>query len=64
MLFVAKSGQPASLTWVPVETAINNAAEQDVRSDHGAVQRHIDADGKALPFQAHFAQVNVSRLIC
>ncbi|WWD18715.1 hypothetical protein CI109_103169 [Kwoniella shandongensis] len=48
---------PASLTWVPVETAINNVAGEKVRSDQGAVQQHVDADGVELPYQVHFSHV-------
>lgn len=28
-------------------------------SDQGAVQKHVDADGIQLPYQTHFASVNV-----
>jgi hypothetical protein len=52
--------QPKTLTWVPVETAINNAKGQDLRADRGQVQQHIDADGADLPYQAHFSHVKVS----
>ncbi len=52
--------QPASLTWVPVETAINNIPGQRVKSDQDALQRHLDT-GDPLPFQAHFAHVKVGR---
>ncbi|WRT68029.1 uncharacterized protein IL334_005004 [Kwoniella shivajii] len=48
---------PAGLTWVPVETAINNAKGQNLRVDQGEVQRHIDADSVELPYQAHFSHV-------
>ncbi|KAK8858824.1 hypothetical protein IAR55_003054 [Kwoniella newhampshirensis] len=48
---------PAGLTWVPVETAINNVAGEKVRSDHGEVQRHIDGDAVELPYQVHFSHV-------
>ncbi|OCF37287.1 cytoplasmic protein [Kwoniella heveanensis BCC8398] len=48
---------PASLTWVPVETAINNAKGQTLRADNGEVSRKINADGEALPYQVHFSHV-------
>ena len=53
--------QPQSLTWVPVETAINHAPGSDkrVKGDAGAVQRHVDTDGEVLPYEAHFAHVKV-----
>lgn len=52
--------QPASLTWVPVETAVNNVEGQDVKGDRGAVQRHVDASGVKLQYQTHFSHVKVS----
>lgn len=52
--------QPKNLTWVPVETGINNAPSQAIAGDKGDVQRHLDSDGSALPFQAHYAHVKVS----
>lgn len=52
--------QLASLTWVPVETAICNVPGKDIKSDQGALQRHVDKDGVDLPFQAHFSHVKVS----
>jgi hypothetical protein len=45
---------------VPVETAINNVDGASGSSDQGAVQKHVDADGVQLPYQTHFASVNVS----
>jgi Zn-dependent M16 (insulinase) family peptidase len=49
--------QPADLTWIPVETAINKAPGDNVKSDTGAVQAYIDADGETLPYQTHFAHI-------
>jgi hypothetical protein len=51
--------QPSSLTWVPVETAVANLPGQEVKSDGGAVQQHVDKDAVVLPFQAHFSHVQV-----
>ncbi|WWC62849.1 uncharacterized protein I303_105447 [Kwoniella dejecticola CBS 10117] len=48
---------PAGISWVPVETAINDAKGQSHKIDHGALQKHIDADGPELPYQAHFSHV-------
>lgn len=48
------------MTWVPVETAINNAVNDNVKSDGGEVQRFVDADGDRLPYQTHFSHVEVS----
>ncbi|GFZ50626.1 hypothetical protein JCM24511_08384 [Saitozyma sp. JCM 24511] len=48
---------PKGLSWVPVETGINNAPGQTISSDRGEVQRHLDQDAAELPFQAHFAHV-------
>ncbi|ORY30613.1 cytoplasm protein, partial [Naematelia encephala] len=49
---------PAGLTWVPVETAINNVQGQEVKGDQGVVQKHLDrSDIRRLRFQAHFADV-------
>lgn len=45
------------MKWIPVETAINNAKDDKAKSDNGEVQRIIEADGAALPYQAHFANV-------
>lgn len=43
-----------------METAVNNAKSQAVKSDRGDVQKHVDADGSHLPYQAHFSHVKVS----
>lgn len=51
--------KPKGLSWVPVETGINNAPGQTISSDRGEVQRHLDQDAAELPFQAHFAHVKV-----
>lgn len=56
--------QPSGLTWVPVETAINNALGQKSESDRGALQQYIDASEDILPFQAHFAHVKVRVPFC
>ncbi|OXG18692.1 cytoplasmic protein [Cryptococcus neoformans Tu401-1] len=48
---------PSGLTWVPVETAINNAINDNVKSDGGEVQRFVDAEGHRLPYQTHFSHV-------
>ncbi|KAK4688517.1 presequence protease, partial [Tremellales sp. Uapishka_1] len=48
---------PSSITWVPVETAVNQVQGQHVASDDGQVQAHLDQDGKPLPYMAHFAHV-------
>lgn len=53
------SAKPKGLSWVPVETGINNAPGQTISSDRGEVQRHLDQDAAELPFQAHFAHVKV-----
>lgn len=49
--------QPQDLKWIPVETALNNAKGDKSKSDNGEVQKIIEADGAALPYQAHFANV-------
>ncbi|OCF75418.1 cytoplasmic protein [Kwoniella mangroviensis CBS 8886] len=54
---------PAGITWVPVETAINNAKGQDLKVDQGEVQKYIDADGAELPYQAHFSHVKSNFVI-
>lgn len=51
--------KPASLTWIPVETAINDAPGTRVSADQGELQKYLDAEGVTLPFQAHFSQVKV-----
>ncbi|WWC88419.1 uncharacterized protein L201_003330 [Kwoniella dendrophila CBS 6074] len=48
---------PSGISWVPVETAINNAKGQQAKVDNGEVQKHVDADGIDLPYQAHFSHV-------
>lgn len=48
---------PAEIIWIPVETAINKAPGDKIVTDKGDVQRHIDADGATVPFQAHFSHV-------
>ncbi|WVR06565.1 hypothetical protein IAU60_003596 [Kwoniella sp. DSM 27419] len=49
---------PADLTWVPVETAINNASGEDLTTDRGKVHEHVNADGQELPYQVHFSHVD------
>lgn len=44
---------------MPVETAVANLPGQNVKSDQGEVQRHVDKEGVDLPFQAHFSHVKV-----
>ncbi len=46
-----------------METAINNAKNGNAKCDNGEVQRHIDADGAALPYETHFADVK-SNFVC
>ncbi|WVO17244.1 hypothetical protein L204_104936 [Cryptococcus depauperatus] len=48
---------PNGLTWIPVETAINNAKSDTIRSDTGHLQKHIDSDASTLPYQVHFSHV-------
>ncbi|BEI83257.1 hypothetical protein CcaverHIS002_0311250 [Cutaneotrichosporon cavernicola] len=57
MLTVFPTVKPSELSWIPVETAINNAKNGNAKSDSGDVQRYIDADGVTLPYEAHFADV-------
>ncbi|WWC71010.1 uncharacterized protein I206_104963 [Kwoniella pini CBS 10737] len=48
---------PAGISWVPVDTAINNAKVQNLKVDPGLLQKHVDADAAELPYQAHFSHV-------
>jgi len=51
--------QPKDLTWIPVETGVNNVEGQTVTVDGGEIQKVLDRDGEVLPFQAHFSHVAV-----
>nr|XP_019045357.1 cytoplasmic protein [Kwoniella bestiolae CBS 10118]OCF24287.1 cytoplasmic protein [Kwoniella bestiolae CBS 10118] len=54
---------PAGISWVPVETAINNAKGETIKADSGEVQRYVDADGVELPYQVHFSHVKSNFII-
>ncbi|EIW67501.1 hypothetical protein TREMEDRAFT_33585 [Tremella mesenterica DSM 1558] len=49
---------PKSLTWIPVETAINNALGESKSGDRGELQKRIESDGNVLPYEVHFANVD------
>lgn len=53
---IARPSQVKSVSWIDVETAVNDPAGS---SRSGSVQKHIDADPAKLPFFAHFSSVKV-----
>ncbi|KAL7420500.1 hypothetical protein Q5752_004450 [Cryptotrichosporon argae] len=46
---------PDTITWVPVQSALNPTHGDNTAVPPSAVQAHVDADPAVVPFQAHFA---------
>lgn len=45
------------MTWIDVQTALNDPLNATARD--GAVQEHVEADGRPSPFFTHFANTKV-----
>lgn len=60
LLLTADQFKPTEVSWIPVETAVNNIPGQNTPADNGPAQRHIDTDRTAFPFQTHFLHIPVS----